>query len=180
MDFQPLDKTHLTALVQGTFGYLDPDYFHSGQFTDKSDVYAFGVVLAELLTGEQAISLGRSEQSLANHFRSAIKQNQLFEIVDKQVADEGPKDEIFAVAKLTKRCIKLNGKKRPTMKQVDLELQQLGRFQEQLSFQKTNTQEPKMEQQAFQEHCSVSERSHSYTFGPVTEEIVQDDKALFS
>ncbi|WJZ96972.1 hypothetical protein VitviT2T_015610 [Vitis vinifera] len=175
----PLDKTHLTALVQGTFGYLDPDYFHSGQFTDKSDVYAFGVVLAELLTGEQAISSDRSEQGLANHFRSAMKQNRLFEILDNQVVNEGQKEEIFAIAKLAKRCLKLNGKKRPTMKQVDIDLQQLGRFQG-LSLQKTWIQEPSLQQQTCEDYCTVSETSHSYTFGPVTEEIVHDDEDLLS
>ena len=174
----PLDKTHLTAMVQGTFGYLDPDYFHSGQFTEKSDVYAFGVVLGELLTGEQAISLDRSEQGLANYFRTAMKQNRLFE--DNQVVNEGQKEEIFAVAKLTKRCLKLNGKKRPSMKQVEIVLQQLGRFQEPFSVQKTRIQEHSLQQQTCQDYCSVSERSHSYTFGPVTEEIVQDDEVLFS
>ena len=176
----PLDKTHLTALVQGTFGYLDPDYFHSGQLTDKSDVYAFGVVLAELLTGEKAISFDRFEQGLASHFRSAMKQNHLFDILDNQVVNEGQKDDIFAVAKLTKRCLKLNGKKRPTMKQVEIDLQQLGRFQEQFSCQKSMIQEDFSQQQTCQDDCTVSERSHSYTFGPATEEIVQDIEVLFS
>ncbi|KAL6332389.1 hypothetical protein AAG906_004960 [Vitis piasezkii] len=173
----PLDKTHLTALVQGTFGYLDPDYFHSGQFTDKSDVYAFGVVLAELLTGEQAISSDRSEQGLANHFRSAMKQNRPFEILD-QVVNEGQKEEIFAVAKLTKRCLKLNGKKRPTMKQVDIDLQQLGRFQEQLPSQKTMIEEPSLQQHTCEDYSKQAETSHSYTFGAVTEEIVKDHEVF--
>jgi len=120
-----VDQTHLTTLVHGTFGYLDPEYFQSSQFTEKSDVYSFGVVLAELLTGEKAISSTRTQESksLATYFIQSVDENNLFDIIDSQVLKEGKKEEIILVANLAKRCLDLNGKKRPTMKEVSMELE---------------------------------------------------------
>ncbi|KAK3405201.1 hypothetical protein EUGRSUZ_K01459 [Eucalyptus grandis] len=120
-----LDQTHVTTLVQGTFGYLDPEYFQSSQFTDKSDVYSFGVVLVELLTGQKPISSLREQEgrSLATYFIISMEENHLFDIVDAQVLKEGKKEEIASVANLAKRCLNLNGRKRPAMKEVAMELE---------------------------------------------------------
>ncbi|XP_059445536.1 wall-associated receptor kinase-like 10 isoform X2 [Corylus avellana] len=120
-----VDQTHLTTRVHGTFGYLDPEYFQSSQFTEKSDVYSFGVVLAELLTGEKAISSTKTQEprSLATYFIQSVEENSLFDIIDSRVLKEGKKEEIIAVANLAKRCLNLNGKKRPTMREVTIELQ---------------------------------------------------------
>ncbi|GJU47081.1 kinase RLK-Pelle-WAK family protein, partial [Tanacetum coccineum] len=77
--FVSIDQTHLTTLVIGTFGYLDPEYFQSSQFTEKSDVYSFGVVLVELITGERPISLTRfgENRSLAAHFMLAVEEGRV-------------------------------------------------------------------------------------------------------
>ena len=126
-----VDQTHLTTLVHGTFGYLDPEYFQSSQFTEKSDVYSFGVVLAELLTGEKAISSTRTQESrsLATYFIQSVEENNLFDIIDSRVLTEGKKEDIITVANLAKRCLNLNGKKRPTMKEVAMELEAIQMLQ---------------------------------------------------
>ncbi|XP_059654841.1 wall-associated receptor kinase-like 8 [Cornus florida] len=120
-----VDQTHLTTKVQGTFGYLDPEYFQSSQFTEKSDVYSFGVVLVELLTGQKPISstISLECRSLATFFLLTMKENRLFDILDARVVKEGGKEEIMRVANLAKRCLNLNGRKRPTMKEVATELE---------------------------------------------------------
>ncbi|GMP41141.1 hypothetical protein CsSME_00011338 [Camellia sinensis var. sinensis] len=120
-----VDNTHLTTRVQGTFGYLDPEYFQSSQFTDKSDVYSFGVVIVELLTGQKPISSTRSQESrsLVTHFMESIEENCLLEILDPRILKEGRREEMIAVAHLAKKCLNLNGKKRPTMKDVAVELE---------------------------------------------------------
>ncbi|OMP08310.1 hypothetical protein COLO4_06593 [Corchorus olitorius] len=123
-----LEQTHLTTRVQGTFGYMDPEYFRSNQFTEKSDVYSFGVVLVELLTGQKPFSStesGEEVRSLVPVFLLSMKESSLFDILDRHVMNDGPNcnEEIIAFAELAKRCLNLNGKKRPIMKQVAMELE---------------------------------------------------------
>ncbi|PQP92227.1 wall-associated receptor kinase 5 [Prunus yedoensis var. nudiflora] len=66
----PEDQNQISTLVQGTLGYLDPEFLQSNTPTEKSDVYSFGVVLVELLTGQKAISLKKpeAERNLAKVF----------------------------------------------------------------------------------------------------------------
>ena len=126
-----IDQTHLTTVVKGTFGYLDPEYFQSSQFTEKSDVYSFGVVLVELLTGEKAISSTRTleSKSLATYFIHAMEENNLLDIIDAQVTKDSKREEIMAVANLVKMCLNLSGKKRPTMKEVAMQLEAIQSLQ---------------------------------------------------
>ncbi|KAG6791199.1 hypothetical protein POTOM_000311 [Populus tomentosa] len=123
-----IDQTHLTTHVQGTFGYLDPEYFQSSQFTGKSDVYSFGVVLAELLSGHKPISYERSEErrGLATHFILLMEENKILDILDERLMGQDREEEVVAVANLARRCLNLNGRKRPTMREVAIELEQIG------------------------------------------------------
>uniref|UniRef100_A0A2N9IK48 Protein kinase domain-containing protein n=1 Tax=Fagus sylvatica TaxID=28930 RepID=A0A2N9IK48_FAGSY len=122
-----IKSTNLTTLVQGTLGYLDPEYLQSSQLTEKSDVYSFGVLLAELLTGKKALSFDRPEEerNLAMHFVLSMKENRLFEILDPRVVNEGNAEQLMEVAMLVKRCLRLKGEERPTMKEVAIELEGL-------------------------------------------------------
>jgi serine/threonine protein kinase len=123
----PLDQKQLTTLVQGTFWYLDPEYFYTNQLTEKSDVYSFGVVLAELLTGNEALSFNRPEndRNLALYFVSAIKEDRLLQILEHNIVNEGNIQELKEVANLAKKCLSIKGEDRPTMKEVAMELEGL-------------------------------------------------------
>ncbi|KAM7481495.1 hypothetical protein LguiB_006078 [Lonicera macranthoides] len=150
-----LDQTQVTTLVQGTLGYLDPEYFHTSLLTDKSDVYSFGVVLAELLTGKKPLSPERmqEERNLATYFIMALKQNRLFQILEPRILEEGTLDQLQATAELVKRCLSLNSQDRPTMKEVAMELEGLRKF----------TKHPWVIQQSHEEtECLMSE-SDLYT-----------------
>ncbi|CAL5384749.1 unnamed protein product [Camellia sinensis] len=122
-----IDETQLITLVQGTRGYLDPEYLQTGQLTPKSDVYSFGVVLVELLTGKKVISFSRpeAERNLVMYFILAMKAGRLFEIVDEQMMDEARVDEFKQVAILAERCLEVKGDERPSMTEVAMELEGL-------------------------------------------------------
>ncbi|KAG8377043.1 hypothetical protein BUALT_Bualt09G0127000 [Buddleja alternifolia] len=125
-----LDQTEVTTLVQGTLGYLDPEYFNTSLLTEKSDVYSFGVVLAELLTGKKPIDMKRSQEqrNLTMYFIMSMKENRLFQILEPRVVREGSLEQLQATAELVKRCLHLTGKDRPTMKEVAMELEGLRKF----------------------------------------------------
>ncbi|CAN4116038.1 unnamed protein product [Withania somnifera] len=126
----PIDQTHLATLVQGTLGYLDPEYFRTSQLTEKSDVYSFGVVLAELLTGMKPISRDKTDEdkNLAEYFVLSMRKNHLFQILDRRVVREGSLEQLQRVAELVKSCLSLHGEERPTMKEVAMELENLRKF----------------------------------------------------
>ncbi|KAG2665846.1 hypothetical protein I3760_15G026800 [Carya illinoinensis] len=123
----PLHQLEVATLVQGTLGYLDPEYLQTSQLTVKSDVYSFGVILVELLTGEKALSFDRSEEerNLAMYFLSAIKEDRLFEVLEQNLGIERNEKQLKEVANLARRCIKVKGEDRPTMKEVAVELEGL-------------------------------------------------------
>uniref|UniRef100_A0A803L4A1 Uncharacterized protein n=1 Tax=Chenopodium quinoa TaxID=63459 RepID=A0A803L4A1_CHEQI len=119
-----IDQTHATTRLMGTFGYLDPGYFHLGQYTDKSDVYSFGVVLIELLTAQKPLrTTNEEDRSLISWFHSHMKNSQLLDIIDPQILEEGSKEEFLAIANLAMRCLNLEGKKRPAMNEVQQEIE---------------------------------------------------------
>ncbi|KAK1355641.1 hypothetical protein POM88_048897 [Heracleum sosnowskyi] len=103
----PMDQTKVVTLVQGTLG--------------------FGVVPAELLTGRKPICMENSleEKNLATYFITSLKENKLFQVLDRRVVKEGAMDQLEKAAQLVKRCLNLNGEERPTMKEVMMEIESL-------------------------------------------------------
>ncbi|KAD2804487.1 hypothetical protein E3N88_37864 [Mikania micrantha] len=121
----PIDQVELATIVQGTLGYLDPEYLQTNQLTEKSDVYSFGVVLVELLTGKKALSFDRPEEerNLAIYFLYSLKEGRLFQVLDEHLQLNDVPSEIIQVSRLAERCLRVKADERPTMKEVAIELQ---------------------------------------------------------
>uniref|UniRef100_A0A0D9ZIF6 Protein kinase domain-containing protein n=1 Tax=Oryza glumipatula TaxID=40148 RepID=A0A0D9ZIF6_9ORYZ len=118
----PINETHVVTNVQGTFGYLDPEYCHTEQLNEKSDVYSFGVVLIELLLRKEPIFTSETAK-LVELFSLGKKVKLIRDIVADQVLEEATEEEINTVASLAEDCLSLRRDERPTMKQVELALQ---------------------------------------------------------
>ncbi|GJN25838.1 hypothetical protein PR202_gb13721 [Eleusine coracana subsp. coracana] len=123
----PTDEAQFVTFVQGTYGYLDPEYMQTSKLTSKSDVYSFGVVLLELLTCRKAMNLQAldEEKNLSSHFLQAVSENRLDEILDEQIRGEHSVELIEQVAELAKECLEMASDKRPSMREVAEELDRI-------------------------------------------------------
>ncbi|CAN6238690.1 unnamed protein product [Urochloa humidicola] len=126
----PTDEAQLVTFVQGTCGYLDPEYMRTCRLTDRSDVYSFGVVLLELLTCRKAMNLEELEEEkyLSSQFLLVMGEGRLEEILDEQVKSEHGIELLEQVAELAKQCLEMASDKRPSMRQVAEELARLSRL----------------------------------------------------
>uniref|UniRef100_A0ACD5ZPP1 Uncharacterized protein n=1 Tax=Avena sativa TaxID=4498 RepID=A0ACD5ZPP1_AVESA len=116
----PKDAVQFMTMVQGTLGYLDPEYLQVRQLTEKSDVYSFGVVLLELITGKTAIyHEGLKEgKSLVSTFLLAMKEENIEGMLDRSIVRVGMETLLREVSELARMCLGARGDDRPTMTEV--------------------------------------------------------------
>ncbi|CAN8300563.1 unnamed protein product [Cochlearia groenlandica] len=107
---------HTVSKVEGTFGYLPPEFFMHGIVDEKTDVYAYGVLLLELITGKQA--LDSSQHSLVMWAKPLIKENKIKELVDPVLGDDYDLEELDRLVFIASLCIHQTSVNRPQMSQV--------------------------------------------------------------
>jgi len=116
----PSDKEQYVTMVQGTCGYLDPEYMLTCQLTEKSDVYSFGVVLLEVLTCQEPLKLDgpQTQRSLASNFLFSMKENNLDAVLPNHIKGQESAELVRGLAELAKQCLDMCGSNRPSMKEV--------------------------------------------------------------
>ncbi|KAK4286530.1 hypothetical protein QN277_003075 [Acacia crassicarpa] len=112
---------HVSTSVVGTVGYAAPEYVHTGKLTAKSDVWSFGVVLYELITGRRAVerNLPRNEQKLLEWARHYVSDPRKFHLlVDPRLEGEYCIKSAQKLATLANKCLMKHPKCRPKMSEV--------------------------------------------------------------
>lgn len=121
-------NSHVTTRVMGTYGYAAPEYVETGHLYVKSDVYGFGVVLLEMLTGLRALDTKRSngQQKLVDWMKPMLSnKRKLKSIMDARMEGQYSSKASMLAAQITLKCLEGDPKNRPSMKEVTDVLEQI-------------------------------------------------------
>ncbi|KAK7351088.1 hypothetical protein VNO77_10267 [Canavalia gladiata] len=122
----PTSSSHITCTdVAGTFGYLAPEYFMYGKVNDKIDVYAFGVVLLELLSGRKPISgdCPKGQESLVMWASPILNSGKVLQLLDPSLGDNYDHEEMEKMVLAATLCIRRAPRARPQMSLISKLLQ---------------------------------------------------------
>ncbi|RCV07485.1 hypothetical protein SEVIR_1G252900v4 [Setaria viridis] len=113
----PDNVTHISTGVVGTCGYLAPEYFVHGQLTKKADVYSFGVLILEIISGRRISQTIHSDMFLVREAWVLYQQGSLLDMVDARMEDY-PEEEVLRYIRVGLACTQAAPSSRPTMSQV--------------------------------------------------------------
>ncbi|XP_020870264.1 probable LRR receptor-like serine/threonine-protein kinase At1g51820 [Arabidopsis lyrata subsp. lyrata] len=115
-------ETHVSTVVAGTPGYLDPEYYRTNWLTEKSDVYSFGIVLLEIITNRPVIDQSREKPHIAEWVGVLLTKGDIKSIMDPSLNEDYDSSSVWKAVELAMCCLNPSSARRPTMSQVVIEL----------------------------------------------------------
>ncbi|XP_020586286.1 probable LRR receptor-like serine/threonine-protein kinase RKF3 [Phalaenopsis equestris] len=118
--FTPEGSSHVSTRVAGTLGYIAPEYALFGQLTEKSDVFSYGVVMLELLSGKKAFKSREDGQNwlVSDWAWSLVREGKTLEVIEEGMEELGPKELLERYVLVAVLCSHPQLHARPTMDQV--------------------------------------------------------------
>lgn len=124
-----VSETHATTDVEGTFGYVAPEYANTRRVSDKADVYSFGIVILELLSGKKSLDPSFSEYgngfNIVGWGRLLLQERREPDFFAQELWELGPRDKLLRMLNLAAQCTAESLTVRPSMKQLLERLKQL-------------------------------------------------------
>lgn len=113
--------SHVTTAVRGTVGHIAPEYLSTGQSSEKTDVFGFGILLLELITGERALEFGKSANQkgvMLDWVKKIHHENKLELLVDKDLKSDYDRIELEEMVQVALLCTQYQPNQRPKMSEV--------------------------------------------------------------
>ncbi|XP_042465207.1 probable LRR receptor-like serine/threonine-protein kinase At1g05700 [Zingiber officinale] len=117
-------NSHISTVVMGTPGYLDPEYYNTSQLSEQSDVYSFGVVLLELITGLPPIVTGTENVLLTQWVLQRLARGNIEDVVDPRLEGEYDTNCVWKCADIALKCTAQRSQQRPNMIEVVMQLKE--------------------------------------------------------
>lgn len=113
------EESHITTIVAGTFGYLAPEYMQSGRATEKTDVYSFGVLVLEVISGKRPTDASYIEKgfNIVGWLNYLASENRRTEIVDP-LCERVQTESLDSLLSVATQCVSSSPDDRPTMHRV--------------------------------------------------------------
>ncbi|XP_009379688.1 BRASSINOSTEROID INSENSITIVE 1-associated receptor kinase 1-like [Pyrus x bretschneideri] len=119
MDYK---DTHVTTAVRGTIGHIAPEYLSTGKSSEKTDVFGYGVMLLELITGQRAFDLARlandDDVMLLDWVKGLLKDRRLETLVDADLNGNYVEDQVEQLIQVALLCTQGTPGDRPKMSEV--------------------------------------------------------------
>ncbi|XP_049381687.1 receptor-like protein kinase FERONIA [Solanum stenotomum] len=180
--------THVSTQVKGIFGYLDPEYFLTNRLTWKTDVYAFGVVLFELLSGRPAVDMSLTEEQhgLVAWAKQCIKEGEINKLIDQNLLGSISSTCLKAFIGISAKCFDGRPQERPAMSEVVKSLELALVFQKNegegiISFDDTSTSSQLQiegERASIQEDCNGGDTTERSAIS--REKVKSEDKSPYT
>ncbi|XP_015639559.3 senescence-induced receptor-like serine/threonine-protein kinase [Oryza sativa Japonica Group] len=116
--------THISTVAAGTVGYLDPEYHATFHLTVKADVYSFGIVLLEIITGQPSVLVDSEPVHLPNWVRQKIAEGSIHDAVDSRLRHQYDATSIQSVIDLAMSCVENTSTDRPSMTDIVIKLKE--------------------------------------------------------